>query len=405
MTTGFGRSGAQATEAYASETRASETHDGRRVLPSRLVATARGSARRVRAAGIAAAALLLPACFAPPQNEILRGILDMRSDAGAKPATPRLRRTAAKPARVVSDANTVSFRAPADVPAPNQASVLAPRDLVPPFRVETTVGLCDPDLAPAPGGAFGMRVVERTGAARAFAVSCARIGGITATADFGTPSPAAFADAELLDIALEHTGTEIVAYARDAALDGAWSEVARAAAAGGGPFLPEVRASNFDPGQMVSFYSLRVPENAPYGVGQATPQHEAVRALGEAIEGIATGADALLEGDAGGAAASFADAESDVSAAIAAIESASSPTKRGNAASRRAKKARRIAKAAARNVAKAIRTVEQSGAEKGATAVRKAGAAAISLAKAGDQILPDDLRAAIGGARLSQFLR
>lgn len=395
MTTGCGRCGTHVTE----------SHDGRRAPPTRGTTAARSAVRFVRAAGIAAAALLLPACFAPPQNEILRGILDMRSDPGAKPATPRLRTSAAKAARISADPNTVSFRAPADAPAPNQASVLAPRDLVPPFRVETTVGLCDPDLAPAAGGAFGMRVVERTGAERTFAVSCARVGGITATADFGTPSPAAFADAELLDIALEHTGTEIVAYARDTALDGAWTEVARAAAAGGGPFLPEIRASNFDPGQMVSFYSLRVPENAPYGVGQATPQHQAVRALGEAIEGIATGADALLEGDTSAAAASLAEAESNVNAAIAAIESASSPTKRGNAASRRAKKARRIAKAAARNVAKAIRTVEQSGSEKGATAVRKAGAAAISLAKAGDQILPDDLRAAIGGARLSQLLR
>ncbi len=314
------------------------------------------------------------------------------------------RSSAAKPSGIVTEHNTLTFVAPADVPAPNFAERTLPLDLIAPFRVECTVGLCDEAFYPAPSAVFGFSVVERTGAEREFSADCSRVGGITATASFGTPAPHAFAGAERVDLALEHDGTDLVAYAR-ANGAAAWTEVSRAAVTATGPFLPKFGVLNFEPGQMVSYYSLRVRANAPYAPGQATPQHAAVRAMAEALGALADGADELASetSDVAAATLRFEAAQRLVADAVAALDSAAGPGKRDPSA-RRLKKARKAALKAAKGVTKALGNLDVNSAG-GATAVVKGvGSAALSLAQAGDQVLPDDLRAAIGGLTLKSFL-
>jgi hypothetical protein len=253
-----------------------------------------------------------------------------------------------------------------------------------------------------------MSVVERTGLLRSFALKCSRTGGITATADFGTPSPHAFAGAERVDLALAHDGTDLVGYARDHNVGGPWFEISRTAlAAAGTLFLPELRAQDFAPGQMISFYSLRIRANAPYGPGQVSPAHEAVRSMGEAMNSIADGADALMSG-MGGLPAAMADLDAAAQSAQAAVASldaaAAAAGKKPSRAARSLKKARKGAAKAAKKFSQALGSLDTGGTPDAGAIVKKVGAAALGIAKAADLVLPDDLRAAIGGRTLSDYV-
>jgi hypothetical protein len=338
-------------------------------------------------------------------NIITNLLISPNLDKGGTESGRPARSSAAKAQRIVTQPNTLTFVAPADVPAPNFGEVTLPLDLIPPFRVECTVGLCDEAFYPAPTAVFGFSVVERTGAQREFSADCSRVGGITATASFGTPTPRAFAGAERVDLAFEHDGTDLVAYARKRDAAAPWTEVSRAAVAATGPFLPKLSALNFEPGQMVSYYSLRVRANAPYALGQATPQHQAVRAMAEALNALADGADELVSAtpDAAAARQRFEAASQLVRDAVAALDVAAGPGKKDPDA-RRLKKARKAALKAAKGVTKAVGNLDVNTSRGEAAVMKGVGSAALSLAQAGDQVLPDDLRAAIGGLTFKSFL-
>jgi len=339
-------------------------------------------------------------------GDLFRSFIGMAFHLGAKPAAPFQPAAAAKAPGIVTEGNSVTFYAPADVPAPNAADLPVPYELIAPFRIECVVGLCDPAFYPAPTAVFGFSVVERGGAQREFSADCSRVGGMTATAGFGTPAPQAFAGAQRVDLALEHDGTDLVASARDHNLGGAWIEVARTPLAASGPFLPKLGALNFDPGQMVTYSSFRVRANAPYGPGQATPQMEAVRNFAEALNDLADGADALVGAapDAAAASLKIQAANQRVQEAVTAIEAAAALGKKPTAAMRKLKKARAAARKAAAGVAKAIGTLDATGIAQKPAVLKKVGIAALGLAQAADQILPGDLRAAIGGRTLKSFL-
>ncbi len=312
---------------------------------------------------------------------------------------------AATTSRVVTEPGALTFSAPADVPPPNARELTAPYDLVPPFRVECVVGLCDPAFYPSPSAVFGMSVVTRTGSAAEFALDVSRTAGMTATAAFGAASPQSFPDAQRIELALEHDGVELVGYARDHAVGGAWNEVSRTLAPAGDIYLPRIYAMNFEPGQMVSFYSLSAPENAPYGAGQATTTHEIVRKLVESLDRMAVGTESLGADtpDAATAELEFRAAAQLVDEAFAALAEVDAPAKR-SAADRRRRKAQKAGRKAAKRVAQALGRLSANGADDAPAVSKRLASAAVSIVQAGDQLLPDDLRAAVGGIYLKGVL-
>jgi hypothetical protein len=300
------------------------------------------------------------------------------------------------------DPDAVSFVAPADLKLPNRCERTLPVELVPPFRVEAVVGLCDPAFYPDPSATFGMSVTEQGGAGRNLAIACSRDGGIRVVSGLGSDADVLFADSTRIDLALAHDGTDLVAEARDHETSGAWTEVGRVALTDlAGPMLAKVEGRNFLPGQMIGFYAFRVRANAPLGAG-ATPAHQAVRAMADAADALFDANDAL-EADV-----------PDLDGAADAIELATLRlTEAGGMIVTKGKvdRATRKARKAAKRAAKAAKRTGKS-----ATLLRETGAAAIPAATkqirrafgdtitAGDAILPDDLRAAIGGYTLKNIL-
>ena len=392
--------------------------------PSHRLYRALRATRRIALATTASVVVLAGAgCYCPEEGingRKCEGALDNLAILLERATTPRRgtsptsaatasRRTATERAskrpRIETDPRTLTFLAPADATLPNSAEIAVPYELIPPFRVTFTVGLCDPAFYPAPSAVFGCSVIERGGAAREFSVECSRVDGITAGADFGVPASHAFPDAKRVDLAMEHDGSTLIASARDHEVGGAWFELSRMTVQSGGVFLPKLAAMNFEAGQMVSYYALRVPTNAPFADGEATAQRRAVRELAAALNDLADGADEFIADtpDQAAADAKFRAAQTRVQSAVAALGAAASPGKRRNAADRRLRKARRLALKAAGRLAKSLKLVE-SGAPASAAAVgKRVSSAALSLLLAADQILPDDLRADIGGATFARL--
>ena len=92
-----------------------------------------------------------------------------------------------------------------------------------------------------------------------------------------------------------------------------------------------------------------------------------------------------------------------MSSAVAALDVASNPGKKDPNA-KRLKKARKAALKAAKGVTQAISSLDPSGAGETEKVFDRIGSAATSLSQAVDQILPEDLRAAIGGLTLKSVL-
>lgn len=366
-----------------------------------------GRGRRTGSRFAAAAGLLFVLLFAPgcPVLEWLTtGSYHPYAKNGAPDAS--LMDRAAGGGRAAGTAGALTLLAPKGARRPNAADLRLPCDLVPPFRVECTVGFGDAASRPAEDSYFGLNVVDRGGFGYEYSLLCVRADGIRTTAGFGFPVQVTYPGAEQVDLAYDHDGNELVAYVREHGGAGTWVEVTRTAVASAGPFIPKFSALNLDAGRKVIFRRLRVLANAEYAAEQATPELLAARRFAEALQDLADGADALNAEtpDTTAATTEFESAGQRLSDAMLALETPVDPGKQSSAA-RRLRKARKSLKTANSRLTQALGKLSSHGIEKRSFVLRRVGAAAVGVAQAGEQVIPDELRAATNGLTLKKLLR
>jgi hypothetical protein len=314
---------------------------------------------------------------------------------------PRSRAAAAAAPRT----DEFSFNGGTTDTRPNGRRATVPVELRPSFRLETTIGLCDPAFAPDAGATFGVALGDGYDGDGWSSIALSVNAGLDATPSFGTGTKKSFPGATRLDLAFEHDGTELVAYARDPMVSAAWQELSRATvAAPSGFFVAEFWARDLQPGAMTTVSSLTFVSNGSVPDG-ATFGQRAVRALADA-SGPVVQANALLgstSGDSAAIAALLAAARLRLDDAVTTLDTYT-PGAKKTAEEKAVAKARRSLTKAAAGLDAAARILEKKGFAKSAAARKKTAAALAALAGAADLVLPADTRAAIGGLRLADLL-
>lgn len=302
-------------------------------------------------------------------------------------------------------ANEYSFYAPPGSPVRNAKRRIVPVELHPPFRVEMTVGLCDPDLAPGPGASFGGGIAESAGGTGRWYTKCRVENGLTTTSSLGGRTTFPFPGAQRVDLAFQHDGTDLIAFARDPEASATWQEIGRETlGTTTGVFLPDVFALDLPVGTMTSVYALKFPQNGASPPG-ASPQREAVREMAAATTPLVA-ADAALHGLGGDAPA----AANHVDAARARVDAAVQRLGERLAAKAKSPEDKALASARARlvrtskSLKKAAALLRSKGMAQARRVDKSLGKALKEVLKATDAALPADLRAAIGGYRLADIL-
>ncbi|MCG3133419.1 MAG: hypothetical protein HMLKMBBP_00576 [Planctomycetes bacterium] len=285
---------------------------------------------------------------------------------------------------------------------PNGSRITLPIQHASPFRLESTIGLCEAEFAPDASAIFGVAVrdsANTSGPGGWWGVTCRVSGGLTATASFGSVGTVAFADATKLDIAFEHDGTDLVVLARDADAGGAWQELGREEAVfPSGSAFPEAFAGNLQPGAAVSIHDARFLANSTVGGG---PGAQATRSVARATERFGAAEAALDSGSAEDAASALDDARDEIGDALAAL----GPPKRATAEERAAAKARKLLGKVQASLAKSAGLLRKKGIAKAKKARALNRKSLLSALTAGDLVLPEELREAVGGLRLGDVLR
>ena len=197
---------------------------------------------------------------------------------------------------------------------------LVPFDLVPPFRVEITVGLCDPSLAPDAAASFGAWLEKSGDAATPWRVDCRNDAGMRVESRFGSQASVAYPGAQRVNLAWLHNGTELIVQARDPESAGNWVELERTPLDPSATSMPQFFAQDFPDGAMTSVYALKfitngVPAQDAPGACKATQSVASANApLTEALENLHG-----LDADARAAADDLDAAKTRVDTALAAL--------------------------------------------------------------------------------------
>ena len=345
--------------------------------------------------------------------QVIQALLDLALCDRASDGTPRsalgvcgLPPGAKAQGAVAPRSDELSFHAGALDTRPNGRRIPVPVELVPPFRVETTLGLCDPAFAPDAAASFGAAIGEDLAGAGWWSVSCRVADGLVVSPEFGSGADKALPGARKVALAFEHDGTDLVAYVRSPAAAGTWEELARtAASAAGGTFVLEFWAQDFQAGAMSSVYDLRIVQNADAPAG-VPPQRAAAREIAEAATPLLAAIDALQAeaSDAAGAADLIDDARSRIAGALASLDAAAIAPAKPTPAQAALRKARTSLTRASNRLNGAAKLLRKKGSRKAAAAAKSAGKSIRDLVAALDLVLPDDLRAAAGGIRLADVL-